>query len=114
MMKKALDRSPALDSAAMQNTAEQPQSPSTTIAQEAVDALRRHVVTPYLRHCVDEEHGGFLVDFDERWRPCGPHDKSLEHAARILLTARQLGRVRRLTRRQIAALELLREGNRDG
>jgi L-fuculose-phosphate aldolase len=40
--------------------------------------------------------------------------ESLEHAARILLTARQLGRVRRLTRRQIAALELLREGNRDG
>ena len=40
--------------------------------------------------------------------------ESLEHAARILLTARQLGRVRRLTRRQVAALELLREGNRDG
>jgi L-fuculose-phosphate aldolase len=40
--------------------------------------------------------------------------ESLEHAARILLTARHLGRVRRLTRRQVAALALLREGNRDG
>lgn len=40
--------------------------------------------------------------------------ESLEHAARILFTARQLGRVHRLTRRQVAALELLRERNRDG
>ena len=40
--------------------------------------------------------------------------ESLEHAARILLAARQLGRVRHLTRRQVAALALLREGNRDG
>jgi hypothetical protein len=40
--------------------------------------------------------------------------ESLEHAARILLAARHLGRVRRLTRRQVAALELLRERNRDG
>lgn len=40
--------------------------------------------------------------------------ESLEHAARILFVARRLGRVRRLTRRQVAALELLREENRDG
>jgi len=85
MMKKALDGNPALDRAAMQNSVERPQCLSTPIAQKAVDALRRHVMTPYLRHCIDEEHGGFLVDFDERWRPCGPHDKSLEHAARTTL-----------------------------
>jgi L-fuculose-phosphate aldolase len=40
--------------------------------------------------------------------------ESLEHAARILLSARQLGRVHRLTRRQVAALARLREGPRDG
>jgi mannose/cellobiose epimerase-like protein (N-acyl-D-glucosamine 2-epimerase family) len=56
-----------------------------TIADEAKEALLDHVLAPYLAHCVDEEHGGFLVDFDQRWQPCGPHEKSLEHAARTTL-----------------------------
>jgi mannobiose 2-epimerase len=52
------------------------------IAEQAKDALRRHVLEPLLTRCVDEEYGGFLVDFDDRWQSVGPHDKSLEHAAR--------------------------------
>jgi hypothetical protein len=52
------------------------------IAEQATDALRRHVLEPLLGRCVDEEYGGFLVDFDDRWHSVGPHDKSLEHAAR--------------------------------
>jgi|SRR5579862_9538689 len=45
-------------------------------------ALRRHVLEPLVSRCIDQEYGGFLVDFDGRWRPVGPHDKTLEHAAR--------------------------------
>jgi cellobiose epimerase len=52
------------------------------IAEQAKDALRRHVLEPLLAHCVDKEYGGFLTDFDDRWQSVGPHDKSLEHAAR--------------------------------
>ena len=52
------------------------------IAEEARAALRRHVLEPLVPRCVDEEYGGFLVDFDERWNPAGPHDKTLEHASR--------------------------------
>jgi N-acylglucosamine 2-epimerase len=53
-----------------------------TIADQARDALRRHVLEPLAAHLLDHQYGGFLVDFDERWRDVGPHDKSLEHAAR--------------------------------
>jgi mannose/cellobiose epimerase-like protein (N-acyl-D-glucosamine 2-epimerase family) len=56
----------------------------------ARDALRRHVLEPMLTRSVDEEDGGFLVDFDDRWRPIGPHDKSLEHAARTTIAFAQL------------------------
>lgn len=52
------------------------------IAEAARDALRRHVLEPLVPHCIDREYGGFLVDFDERWRPAGPHEKTLEHASR--------------------------------
>jgi mannobiose 2-epimerase len=55
------------------------------IAGEARAALRRHVLETLPPRCVDREHGGFLVDFDERWRPAGPHDKTLEHAARTTI-----------------------------
>ena len=55
------------------------------IAAEARTALRRHVLEPLVPRCVDREYGGFLVDFDERWRPAGPHDKTLEHASRTTL-----------------------------
>jgi mannose/cellobiose epimerase-like protein (N-acyl-D-glucosamine 2-epimerase family) len=52
------------------------------IAEQARGALRRHVLEPWASRCIDREYGGFLVDFDERWNPAGPHDKTLEHASR--------------------------------
>jgi mannose/cellobiose epimerase-like protein (N-acyl-D-glucosamine 2-epimerase family) len=55
------------------------------IAAEARAALRRHVLEPLLPRCIDREYGGFLVDFDERWQPAGPHEKTLEHASRTAI-----------------------------
>jgi mannose/cellobiose epimerase-like protein (N-acyl-D-glucosamine 2-epimerase family) len=55
------------------------------IAEQAWDALRRHVLAPLAPRCLDEEYGGFLVDFDDQWRLAGPQDKSLEHAARTTI-----------------------------
>jgi mannobiose 2-epimerase len=61
-------------------------------AEQAANALRRHVLQPLLERCVDETYGGFLVDFDERWEPVGPHDKSLEHATRTTISFALLDR----------------------
>jgi mannose/cellobiose epimerase-like protein (N-acyl-D-glucosamine 2-epimerase family) len=55
------------------------------IADQAWSALRHHVLEPLARRCLDREYGGFLVDFDDRWQPAGPQDKSLEHAARTTI-----------------------------
>jgi len=60
---------------------------------QAREALRRHVIEPLLPRCVDREYGGFLVDFDERWRAVGPHHKTLEHASRTTLAFALLDRV---------------------
>ncbi len=57
-------------------------SDASPIAAEAREALRCHVLEPLVPRIVDAEYGGFLVDFDARWRPVGPHEKTLEHAAR--------------------------------
>lgn len=81
------------------------------IAEQAREALRRHVLEPLLAHSPDEEHGGFLVDFDDRWRSAGPHDKSLEHAARTTTCLALLDRAMpgegcdRLARRGCAFLQ---------
>jgi mannose/cellobiose epimerase-like protein (N-acyl-D-glucosamine 2-epimerase family) len=58
---------------------------NSEIADEALAALRTHVLEPLVPRCIDREYGGFLVDFDERWRPAGPHDKTLEHASRTTI-----------------------------
>ncbi len=55
------------------------------IASAARQVLRRHVIAPFVPRCVDREYGGFLVEFDDRWRATGPQEKSLEHAARTTL-----------------------------
>jgi mannose/cellobiose epimerase-like protein (N-acyl-D-glucosamine 2-epimerase family) len=56
------------------------------IVEQARDALRRHILVPLAPRCIDREYGGFLVDFDDRWQHAGPHDKSLEHAARTTIS----------------------------
>ena len=50
-------------------------------------AFRRHVVDAWFPRCLDEEHGGFLCDFDRAWNECGPHEKLLEFQARQTWTA---------------------------
>jgi mannose/cellobiose epimerase-like protein (N-acyl-D-glucosamine 2-epimerase family) len=65
--------------------AEQPAVADADLAAQAKAALRRHVLQALLPRCVDRQYGGFLVDFDERWRPAGPHTKTLEHATRTTM-----------------------------
>ncbi len=63
-----------------------------SIDRLAWDILQRHVVKPLVRHCLDMEYGGFLTDLDERWRPVGPQNKSLEHATRTTIVFAQLAK----------------------
>lgn len=46
------------------------------------EVLRRHVIDAWFPACLDREHGGFLCDFDHRWRPAGEQVKLLEFQAR--------------------------------
>jgi mannose/cellobiose epimerase-like protein (N-acyl-D-glucosamine 2-epimerase family) len=62
------------------------------IARQAQEALQRHVVAPLLSRIIDEDDGGFLVDFDDRWRPVGLHEKSLEYIARTTSAFAQIAR----------------------
>ncbi|MDA0990849.1 MAG: AGE family epimerase/isomerase [Verrucomicrobia bacterium] len=60
---------------------------TTPTYEECESVLLRHVIAPWFPRCLDAEHGGFLCDFNRRWRPCGPHDKLLEFQARQTLFA---------------------------
>ena len=64
-----------------------------SLAAQAGCALRRHVLEPLIPRVVDREYGGFLVDFDDRWQPLGPQEKSLEHATRTTIAFALLDRV---------------------
>jgi mannobiose 2-epimerase len=44
--------------------------------------LHRHVIDCWFPRSVDREHGGFLSDFDFRWRSCGPQQKLAEFQTR--------------------------------
>jgi mannobiose 2-epimerase len=52
------------------------------LADELELELERLLET-WLPRCVDELHGGFLCDFDYRWRHVGPDRKTLEFQARM-------------------------------
>lgn len=54
--------------------------------------LARHVIAPIASRLADAEHGGFLTDFDARWRAHGAQEKSLEHAARTTIVFALLAR----------------------
>lgn len=41
-----------------------------------------NVLDAWFPRVIDREHGGFLCNFDYRWRPTGPHSKMLEFQAR--------------------------------
>lgn len=44
--------------------------------------LWRDALDAWFPRCLDEERGGYLCDFDARWRPDGPQDKMLEFQTR--------------------------------
>ena len=54
-----------------------------TLAGELEEALK-NILETWFPRCVDQERGGFLCDFDYRWRPRGPQLKMLEYQARML------------------------------
>jgi mannobiose 2-epimerase len=51
------------------------------LADELETALRE-LLEAWFPRCVDQEYGGFLCDFDHRWRPSGDQLKMLEFQAR--------------------------------
>ena len=51
------------------------------LVREFHDALD-DLLEAWFPRVIDREHGGFLCDFDHRWRPTGPHRKMLEFQAR--------------------------------
>jgi cellobiose epimerase len=53
------------------------------LALELEDALD-DLLEAWFPRCLDLEHGGFLSDFDYRWRPSGPQLKTLEYETRML------------------------------
>src|SRR5687767_8557737 len=64
----------------MPSNGHKPSVPSVGSYFEAV--LKRHVVNAWFPRSLDHEYGGFLCDFDCRWRSCGPNEKLLEFQAR--------------------------------
>ena len=62
-------------------------------AHELRTVLRRHVVDAWFPRAIDTEHGGFLCDFDRRWRPRGRQVKLLEFQARTTRFAAAASRV---------------------
>src|SRR2546425_5055006 len=62
------------------------------LADELETALRELLEAWYPR-CVDQEHGGFLCDFDHRWRPSGDQLKMLEFQARTTRAAARVAAV---------------------
>jgi mannobiose 2-epimerase len=52
------------------------------LALEMVAALKRHVMDAWFPRCVDVERGGFISDFDRRWRRGPSSDRMLEFEAR--------------------------------
>jgi mannobiose 2-epimerase len=50
--------------------------------RERLDGVLRRVLEPWFPRCLDHEYGGYLCDFDHRWRPRGSQVKMLEFQAR--------------------------------
>lgn len=62
------------------------------LAGEMEDVLREQVLDPWYPRAIDEEHGGFLSDFNDRWEPDGPHDKFIVTQARHTWTTARAAR----------------------
>jgi cellobiose epimerase len=55
---------------------------AAVLGQEVEDALQE-IVRAWFPRTLDEQYGGFLCDFNHRWRPAGPQLKMLEYQARM-------------------------------
>ena len=71
-----------------------PEELSESLSKAAQTLLDDVVLRPYAGQCLDQEYGGYLVDFDHQMHPGGPHRKSLEHAGRTTLAFVMLHRFR--------------------
>ena len=58
------------------------QSSVMPVASDIEAALQNHVIDVWFPRSLDREYGGFLCDFDYRWKPCGRNEKLLEFQAR--------------------------------
>lgn len=87
-------------------------------AERFLRDLTRNVIDPWYPVCVDRQAGGFLCDFDSRWRPRGAQRRMLEFQARQTRTAARFGQAfpERVEFREIAlhGLRYLREVMHDG
>jgi mannobiose 2-epimerase len=54
---------------------------AAALARE-VEGVLQDIVRAWFPRILDEKHGGFLCDFNHRWRPAGPQLKMLEYQAR--------------------------------
>lgn len=67
-----------------------PRSWREALARKLEGDLQRHVKDAWFDRTIDPA-GGFLCDFDRRWRSNGPHDRMLEFQARQTRTAARIG-----------------------
>ncbi len=59
---------------------------TASLRRELETELRR-LMGAWFPRCIDRVHGGFLCNFDHRWKPSGPQVKMLEYQARQTLAA---------------------------
>ena len=62
------------------------------LAAEIEDHLYRFAVNPWYPRIVDEEHGGFLTDFDAHWNQVPPQKKMIVTQSRHVWTPSRLAR----------------------
>ena len=59
-------------------------APKSRELQPQLSNALDQLVDVWFPRVVDYEHGGYLCDFDHRWRGLGPDNKLLEYQARTL------------------------------
>jgi hypothetical protein len=79
---------PALEELIRAQTGPMHASMKQLLRNELETELRR-VVGVWFPRSVDREHGGFLCDFNHRWKASGPQHKMLEYQARQTTTSAQ-------------------------
>ena len=65
----------------------QSQGPTEECVSRQMQAELVSLQRAWFPRSIDRQHGGFLCDFDDRWRPAGPQRKMLEFQARQTLAA---------------------------